>query len=207
VYCHALLLSGLLGLSGLLSPGIGHAGVLAVPDTPAARAIDLAPYWSVLDTPASASELDIAAVSRPALASAFRRVEVRNDALSLGLHEKPVWLKLQLRNDSVTDLERYLEIGFPHIDVLELYEAQDGGFRKIASGREGHFADRPFNHRHFVFPLVLSAGTQTTYYLRIHAADPLYLPARLWEPDHFFQHSQAEYMAHALYFGILLALG
>src|SRR5690606_2423952 len=85
--------------------------------------------------------------------------------------------------------------------------AQVGGFRKLASGRDGHFADSPFNHRHFVFPLVLSAGTQTTYYLRIHAADPLYLPARLWEPDHFFQHSQAEYMAHALYFGILLALG
>src|SRR5690606_16539059 len=119
--CHAL------GLLWLLGPGILQAGVLAVTDTSAARAIDTVSYWSVLEAPTPG--LDIAAVSSPALASSFRRADVRHDALSLGLHDKPVWLKLQISNDNNRDLERYLDIGFPHIDALELYEPQEDGFR------------------------------------------------------------------------------
>ncbi len=198
-YCHAT------GLLWLLCLGVSQAGVLAIPDTSASRAINLTSYWSVLDT--ASPDLAIEEVSGAAFADAFQRADFRHEALSLGLRASPAWLKLQISNGSKRDLERYLEIGFPHIDALELYQPEGAGFQKVATGREAEFADRPFHHRHFVFPLTLEAGSEKTYYLRIHSEGPLYLPARLWKPDHFIEHSHAQYMAQALYFGMLLALG
>jgi two-component system sensor histidine kinase/response regulator len=194
-----------IGILWLLCIGISEASVLNVNESAAGRATDVTPYWSILEDPTH--RLTVREVDSPAFAGAFLGSYYSNEAVSLGLRPSSFWLRLTLRNTSSVDLERYLEIGFPRIDHVDLYQPDAGGFRKISTGQESRFANRPFKHRHFVFPLTLQAGTQATYYLRIQSEGPLYLPAKLWRPEHFTQRSNAEYMAQALYFGMLLALG
>ena len=198
-HCRAIALLWLLCLAS------SEAAVLTVNDASEQRTVDLTPHWMVLREPAPS--MTIADVTAADSAGAFRRYHRANEALSLGVASDTFWLKLTVRNTELRDLERYLEIGFPHIDHIDLYLPDSAGFRHIATGRESRFAERPFNHRHFVFPLSLPAGEEHTYYLRIASDGPVYLPAKLWKPDHFNQRSNAEYMAQALYFGMLLALG
>jgi two-component system sensor histidine kinase/response regulator len=194
-----------IGILWLLCIGISEASVLTVNESTAGRATDVTPYWSILEDPTH--RLTAREVDSPAFAGAFLRSDYSHEAVSLGVRPSSFWLRLTLHNTSSLDLERYLEIGFPHIDHVDLYQPDAGGFRKISTGQESRFTNRPFKHRHFVFPLTLQAGKQTTYYLRIQSEGPLYLPAKLWKPENFTQHSHAEYMAQALYFGMLLALG
>lgn len=109
---------------------------------------------------------------------AFLRSDYTNEATSLG-GRSPSWLRLTLRHEGSFELKRYLENGFPHIDHVDLYQPDAGGFHKISIGQESRFANRPIKHRYFIFPLTLQAGTQTTCYLRIQFGRPLYLPAKL----------------------------
>jgi two-component system sensor histidine kinase/response regulator len=205
VYQRFLACCRAIGILWLLCIGISEASVLTVNESAARTATDVTPYWSILEDPTH--RLTVKEVNSPAFAGAFQRSDYTNEAVSLGVRSSSFWLRLTLSNRSARDLERYLEIGFPHIDHVDLYQPDIGGFRKISTGQESRFANRPFKHRHFVFPLTLQAGTENTYYLRVESEGPIYLPTRLWKPEHFTQRSNAEYMAQALYFGMLLALG
>lgn len=167
--------------------------------------INLAPYWEILEDPAQ--QWTIEQVSKTALAGRFQPSQQQKDSLSFGLRSSAIWLRITLQNASANDLERLLEIGFPHLHNVELYTPGAAGFARIVTGHAKPFAERPLVHRNFVFPLRLPAGSASTYYLRVASRTTIAIPASLWEPQAFNQKTLYEYMGQALYFGMLLALG
>ncbi|CAN5436623.1 hypothetical protein BH11PSE11_BH11PSE11_22880 [soil metagenome] len=180
--------------------------------------INLTPYWTALEDPTR--QLTIDEVSAAGAAARFVVPEKKQtDSLNFGLRSSAIWLRVTIDNTTNAQTDRWLEIAYPHHEVVELFvpysvaptvsSKQPGatGFRKLATGNARPFAERPIPHRHFVFPLHLPARSSGTYYLRIQSQSSIDIPGRLWEPTAFRIHMLYEYMGQALYFGMLLALG
>lgn len=189
----------------LMASACAHAQVVRLNDAPGKGFINLTPYWSVLED--LEQTWTIEDVSKPEFAARFQDSERKQDSLSFGLRTSAIWLRLTVQNATAAELQRLLEIGFPHLHQVDLYAPMDHGFQKTATGSSRPFAERPVAHRNFVFPLRLAAESEATYYLRIASQTTIDVPSTLWERQAFEQKSLNEYMGQALYFGMLAALG
>jgi signal transduction histidine kinase/CheY-like chemotaxis protein len=184
--------------------------MLRIGDIPLDEPIDLSPHWSVLEDPGQ--RLTIENLLTPEWADRFTPAPQlfpnhHQDSLNFGMTDSAIWLRMTVRNNSTTELHRMLEINFPYLQQLDFYLLDAYGLHRTTSGHHLPFAQRPVEHRNFVFPVHIPAGDGITLYLRAAAkASSVRIPARLWAPEQFAQHSLHEYMEHALYFGMLLAL-
>jgi two-component system sensor histidine kinase/response regulator len=189
----------------MLSSVFAHADVVRVDDTSGNSAINLTPYWTVLEDPGQT--LTIEDVGAPAFDGRFQKPPQQKESLSFGLRSSAIWLRMTMHNPTAIELQRYLEIAFPHLHHVELYTPTAHGFQQIVTGHTRPFAERPVMHRNFVFSLRLAPESQATYYLRVASGTTLDVPATLWERQAFIKKSLQEYMGQALYFGMLAALG
>ncbi|NEX64554.1 hybrid sensor histidine kinase/response regulator [Noviherbaspirillum galbum] len=184
-----------------------HAGTLEIrPDD--RQPVNLTPYWDVLENvPAS---WDIARLTQPDASARFHPAagpDARHpDSVNFGMQSNPVWLRLTLRNTGKSNLQRWLEVSYPQLDVVEFYNPTEDGYEKLSAGDSRPFAERPIQHRNFVFPVQLEAGEERTVYLKVQSESSVDVPATLWEPDTFFHESQKAYIGQMLYFGMVLAL-
>ena len=182
-----------------------HAADLLLDGSSQARPLNLTPYWATLED--TEQQWTIEDVSSAAFQSRFTKPLIRNDSLNFGLSRSAIWLRITIANTSRQELERLLEVAFTHLHHVDFYSPAGTGFERIATGHARPFAERAVNHRHFVFPLRLAAGVETTYYLRVASGTGLDIPTKLWERNAFEHDSLHEYISQALYFGMLLALG
>ena len=189
----------------LLFSGFAHAAPALTID-PAAPSLELARYVDVLEDKSGDLTIDQAADAvhseeyRPAIRPSLAQ---RGDEINFGYSSSAYWLRLTVNAAVPTD--RLLEVGFPSLDHVTLYTAGANGWHALDSGDLKPFAERPIDHRNFVFPLHLLNGSQTLY-LRIQSAGTLTIPLTLWRPDAFDLENILTYSALALYFGMLLAL-
>ncbi len=125
--------------------------------------------------------------------------------LNLGYSHATWWLRLDIA--APAPALHYLEIGHPPLDDVQLFVATaGGGYRRLQAGDLAARAAWPLPGRAAAFPLELAAGTNTLY-LRVRSEGNLTVPIALLAADRFLAHQQTTYAGHALYFGILLALG
>ncbi|RZI43816.1 response regulator [Herbaspirillum sp. HC18] len=190
----------------LLAACAGRAADLALDGRqPDSAPIILTPYWSILEDAEQKWSFD--EVSSAPFASRFVRYGQNVDSLNFGLRRSAIWLRITIVNRMDHDIERLLEVPFTHLHHVDFFEPSGASFNHIATGHARPFAERPVNHRNFVFPLHLSAQTEAIYYLRVASDTTLDIPTKLWEPKTFEHQSLHEYIGQALYFGMLLALG
>ncbi|WP_420477253.1 7TM diverse intracellular signaling domain-containing protein [Noviherbaspirillum sp. ST9] len=189
----------------LLLASASGAADLQLDGKPDPKPINLTPYWSVLEDVDQVWNID--QVSSDAFAPRFKQPRLKNDSLNFGLRRSAIWLRITIANKSDRDLDRLLEVPFTHLHHVDFYSPSDFSFNRISTGHSKPYAERVVNHRHFVFPLHIPAGTEITYYLRVATGTTLDIPTKLWEPKVFEQESLHEYIGQALYFGMLLALG
>ncbi|TFV99477.1 hybrid sensor histidine kinase/response regulator [Oxalobacteraceae bacterium OM1] len=180
-----------------------HAGT-AVIDEESPDVINLTPLWEALVDPQQ--QWTLADVQQMTFTPAAKFVRRNADSVNFGLVQSAVWLRVTLQNTSARDIERLLEIGYPHLHHVSLFTPQANGYRETATGASHPFADRPMEHRNFVFPVRLAAHSEAVYYLRVASDTSLDVPAKLWKEVPFEEKTLHEYMAQALYFGMLLAL-
>jgi len=182
-----------------------RAADLHLDGKPNSKPFNLTPYWATLED--VKHEWNIDDVSSDAFQSRFTRPRLKNDSINFGLTRSAIWLRITIANSSGGDLERLLEVAFTHLHNVDFFLPSDEGFTRISTGHSKPFAMRMVNHRNFIFPLRIPAGTEITYYMRVASGTTLDIPTRLWEPKAFEQESLHEYIGQALYFGMLLALG
>jgi len=169
----------------------------------AATRVELWPYVAVLrDANGSMSVAEV-------LAANDRFESVANArGLNLGYTRDVVWLRLRLQSRLTHSTDWRLEIDYASLDHADLYEQRaDGSLRHWRSGDAVAFSERALAHRNPVFPLHVLAGESRTFYLRAQSQGSLTLQFSLWRAAEFQTHSEGAYVAQALYFGILLALG
>ncbi len=197
-YCAALLLSTLMSM-------VAYAADLQLDGNPNTKPINLTPYWSVLED--IDKKWSINDVSNPTFGPRFQPSNQKSDSLNFGLRPSAIWLRITISNTSNRDIERLLEIPYAHLHYLDLYVPTKRGITHISTGHAKPFAERPINHRHFVFPLTIPANGEQTYFLRVVSSTSLDVPAKLWDPQTFTLESLQEYIGQSLYFGMLIALG
>ena len=167
--------------------------------------LNLTPYFDILEDRSQGLTLPV--VLRPEVAKRFQPSHFQGASLNYGLTDSAYWLRLRVENTRTNAMSRLLEIALPYMDSVTMYAPEGGHYHAYITGTLLNFNSRPILHRHFVFPLNIPASSTQTYYVRIDSESSLDIPAVLWEPNAFAQHSQAAYVGEAFYFGMLLALG
>ncbi len=124
---------------------------------------------------------------------------------NLGLTSDPVWFALRLR--SPENARRLLAIAYPPLDQVDIYLARDGEvLSELRTGDQLAFHSRPIHHRDFVLPLALEPGAEYQLFIRVHTQGAVHLPATLWQPQSFLEHTQHGFALQLIFIGIMAAL-
>jgi two-component system, sensor histidine kinase LadS len=186
----------ILALCVLLVMPLSQAEIRLDDHTPAQNLNDLADYLA--DPGGTLTLEDVQQVDAD-----FRH---RKD-LSFGYTRGPVWLRVQLRSHAMQARTWRVELDYPSLDEVRLYDVGTDGIRASRSGDTVPYSQRSVGHRTPVFDIPLQPGEQRTLYLRVDSAGSMTLSGSLMSLSDFEQHSQRGYMVHAIYCGVLIALG
>jgi diguanylate cyclase (GGDEF)-like protein len=162
----------------------------------------------VLEDPKRSLTIDD--VTDPVMARRFEPAMPKITAaeVNFGYSGSAWWLCLQLQPESNSLRRWMLEVGYSSLDHIEVYVPRaDGGFDKMVSGDTLPFSERPYPHRHHVFPVDLTPGKPQMVFLRVTSGGNLTIPVTLWQPDALARNDRADYTVLSLYYGMLLALG
>ena len=172
----------------------------------AGTGVSLTEYFAVLEDPGQA--LTLADVQSPAVAAQFTTDQPPAWSLKFGLTSSAYWLRLNLRNTSSQPVDTMLEFTYPRLASSVRFFQPDGrgGYSTVETGYLKPFAQRPYKHHFYVFPVSVPAGATQVLYLRFQSAVNLEIPAQLWEREAFHRYERVDYMSQAAYFGMLLIM-
>ena len=127
--------------------------------------------------------------------------------LSFGYVQGAIWLRLQVESAASQARDWRLEIDYPSLDRVDLYDVGADGVRQSQAGDMLPFAERSVGNRNPVFDLHLQPGERRTLYLRASSEGSMTLGGSLYPRAAHEQHSIQGYVVQALYGGTLIALG
>ena len=137
----------------------------------------------------------------------FVPVKARDQTTNLGFTRAAHWLRLSVPRSAGESTALVLEVANPRLSSVTLHVPDGrGGWLRITTGADHPFSTRAYAHRHFVFPLQPSPGSDQRLYLRVESDIGLILPLRLWTAADFQRHERAEYQVQAGYLGAAGAL-
>jgi len=163
----------------------------------------LSPAFDVLEDPGGA--LTLADVLTGPWQERFTPADHRRTAdNNFGTSRSAFWLRVQLRGAKDTPTDWLLEVAYPPLDLLDVYQATSAdNFVHTAMGDLRDFAARPVAHRNHVVPVTLQAGSTLTLLLRVSTQGALAVPTHLWRPAALAHKDQRDYALLSLYFGLL----
>ena len=190
-------------LALLLVATVATAAVLSDSSEPVGPTpVDLADHLDVLfDASGNLSLEDILATSRQA---EFQSLAGHKP--SFGFSNQVVWLRWQLANRRSTDLIRQLEVAYPMLDDLRLYDQYQGNWRQRQAGDMLPFYQREQSYRHHLFALTIAPHSEQTFYLRVASSSSLNIPLLLWQPEALNRHIQHEQMLLGICFGAIMMM-
>ncbi|PXX80779.1 diguanylate cyclase [Rivihabitans pingtungensis] len=151
--------------------------------------------------------LGLSDVQGPEYAERFLPASLVEGDINLGYSKSAYWLRLTVQAPQDHIIRNWLlELGFPALDHISAYIVDKHGWRAYQTGDMLTFDQRPYPHRHFIFPMLLDPGQITTIYLRVESQGTLTLPVMIWTEPALLVYSQSAYGLLALYYGMLLAL-
>ncbi|HJT74491.1 MAG TPA: 7TM-DISM domain-containing protein, partial [Chitinophaga sp.] len=116
------------------------------------------------------------------------------------------WVRFTISNQSdLTNL--MLEVEYPTIDDITLYEAQqDGTYKTTRLGEFTRYADRPVDHQNYIFPLSIPLNGTREYYLKVRAGEQLQLPIFVGTKEQVSNKNNYRELIFGLYVGLILAM-
>lgn len=142
---------------------------------------------------------------QPAVQAQFQPSAQEN--ISLGFTADVVWLKVRIQNDTPLPEQRWLEIPYPLLDFITLYQQDTyGTYQAQETGDHFPFAKRPIPYRNFVFALTFPPQQTQTLYLRIKSDSSMNIPLVLWEPEAFADYRNQSNIILAFYASLLIGM-
>lgn len=130
-----------------------------------------------------------------------------NGEINLGYSDSHWWFRVELQAAPDLTGDWRLQIAYPPLDSVEIWIPAGKQVVAYQTGDRQIFARRPTPHRNFVFPLRLVAGETSVVYLRVASAGTLTVPMQVLSETAHETQTEKSYALHALYFGMLFALG
>lgn len=150
------------------------------------------------------SQLSLGDVQR--IDAPFRASSERGN-ISFGYVPGTLWLRLAVRSNTDSLQHWRIELDYASLDQVQLYDVGAHDLRQAQSGDQIPYPQRSIAHRAPVFEFSLAPGEQRTLYLHVQTSGSMTLSGQLMSLRAFEQHSQRGYLGHALYLGIVFALG
>lgn len=135
-----------------------------------------------------------------------RWIENTDHTLTFGYTGSVYWFKTELVN--VDDMERsfYVEIAYPVIDYITVYILRKTGMDEIRMGDKYPFAQRPVDHRNFVFPLTFSPNEPVTLIMRVETTSSMQIPLYIHSLCHFMETDQKVVQGLGMYYGAMVIM-
>lgn len=181
--------------------------------------------WLILPQPAAALTIDADAPSQTLVDSISYFIEqvplniehihgsrdidwqATQAPINFGYSSDVHWFRFSLINADVHSLERLLHVSYPLLDHIAVYlYSNDRMKRSFATGDALPFAHRPYEHRQFIFPLVLAPSSTHTVYVRVQTQGSLQLPLTIWQERAFHVVDAKTNIVTAMYYGVLLIM-
>lgn len=118
-----------------------------------------------------------------------------------GFTPKTFWLRVDLPAAMRDGAERWLVLGPPFIDSVDVFELTSNGWKRHAGGDLQAVATRDISYRDFVFRL--QPQGDASLFIRVASTSTVMLFGALWEPAGFATQALPEARNWGLYFGAL----
>jgi diguanylate cyclase (GGDEF)-like protein len=167
--------------------------------------IALGSHYMILED--SGRNLNIKDVIAGPATAGFRPLGIADP--NLGYSNSVIWLRADIENRLGKPSDWLIEMPFPTLDSISLFIIDRETGDIISSQSTGDlkpFAERPYPHRNFVFPVTLPPSKNLSALIQVDSHGSLTVSAFMWPPNLFHQESRNGYFALSLYFGVLIAL-
>jgi len=181
----------------LLWPGSSMAiEVISVPKLEISKKI----YWCATDTSISISFENIVDGG-----CSFKMATLAD--LAAGFSDHAFWLRIDLHNPAIHEIERWLRVGHPRLQKVSLFEKdQTDIWHHIDTGLSVPRTLKPVIDTNQIFPLRLKANEGKTVYVRVESKTPIGLSLTLWKQDAYVAASHKVELLQVLSFGGLIAV-
>lgn len=179
-----------------LPAALANTPSLDISRLPQGKGTDLAPYYEYLN---QADSLNPGQLPRASGWQAATGIHVDNYQTSAS------WLRLSLHNGSTTPRRVVLVENNPQITRISVWRDRNGEMEQLyQTGIDRPFAERPIDHRYFIFPLELAGGEHAVYYIdsKYSTHDQVFR-SQLWNEDDFFHKAHLIDIWEVFYFGIV----
>ncbi|WP_038030065.1 7TM diverse intracellular signaling domain-containing protein [Thermonema rossianum] len=168
------------------------------------RTIDVSSYFSYwIDESGHASLEDVMQADQK---GQFQKHAKK--VINLGFLDKPVWLKLQLSNQAQRTKEWLLELNYPLLDSITLYQQDEAGrWLSETIGDQVPFDRREIHFRNPTFPLYLYDNSRVyTIYIRVKTSSSVQLPAKIYTSNAFQEYTIKSDLAFGFFYGCMLVM-
>ena len=138
----------------------------------------------------------------------IKKLFIKNNSniAEFGYLEKPIWLRLTLKDNNDLPEKWYLEFGYPLLDRIELYTKENNTWNIKVNGDDFPFLNREVYYRNFIFPISLPTNEEKTYYIKINTSSAVIIPIRLYKEKYFSKITAYTDAWHFIYYGVLLVM-
>ena len=196
VYMAVFLISILMAISSPAWPG--PAPVLL---TSGFSEVDLTRHMEVLEDREGRLTIDdiLAGTDLP-----FRALSEKDTRI--GYTRSAYWVRLQIENTGPQALDWLLEYAQPFAHTAELFETGADGVRRISTGNDRPYQERPYDALTFVFPIHQAPGV-STYFMHISSYNRIALVFTAWSEKAMHVRQMNEYILMWFAYAFLLAMG
>lgn len=175
------------------------------------RALSLGQRMSVFEDVRGDKTIDD--VTSSALQGSFRAHD--KSVLNAGYSRSAFWIRVDLhyqpRGSAARAREHQqwlLELAYPPLDRLELYEAgEDGRFRLVRrTGDSLPFSSREIRQNNYLFTLDFQPDQVRRIYLRLESQGSIQAPLTLWSPSAYLEEQPARIYVLGIIYGVLLVM-
>ena len=128
-------------------------------------------------------------------------------SINLGYTQATVWVKFTLNNPTNESIQRLLDINYPLLDEVNLYEISPKLKSSLImeSGDSLKFNKRNFSHPNFVNDITLNAQDQQQFLIKIRSNAPIQTELLLWSSNAFQKHYRLQSSINFFYLGLILS--
>lgn len=124
---------------------------------------------------------------------------------NFGFTQQIYWIKIEVENATESREKFWLEIAYPPLDNITLFEPSDEGYRTRVTGDTLPFHSREVYHRNYIFPILISPGI-STFYLRAQTESSMQIPLHLWTEQGLLRKINIEQFVFGIFYGLMLVM-
>ncbi len=126
-----------------------------------------------------------------------------HDKNGFGISRSAFWFKLDLPAHEGS-AEAILEVGYPLLDVVDIYTQSHGEWGLLETGDTRPFNNREIDHRNFLKKVKVNQAQQI--FIKVRTQGPSNIPISIQETAEFYKNNGDDNLLMGLYYGVLLAV-